>query len=314
MTDERARALTDIVALARRHDIAAAEIATALAGDATGGAGEPRLRGVLGRALSYLGATFVFAGLGVFIALQWSSMNAPARIVVTLGSGLAAFALAALASRDERFGRAAAPLFLVAGALEPTGMMVAFSELASSLEWNTAALVTCAAIAAQFAAACGAFRRSTPLFVAILFAALFCCTALDLLGADDAVIGLVVGASLLLAAVGLDRTAHAEITPIWYLAGSSAFLYGLFDAVSGGALEIVFLAVAAGFVYLATILRSRTMLFVATLAILAYTGWYTNRYFADSVGWPLALIAFGILMIALSAVAMRIDRRYIRGG
>jgi hypothetical protein len=51
---------------------------------------------------------------------------------------------------------------------------------------------------------------------------------------------------------------------------------------------------------------------VATLAILAYTGWFTSEHFADSIGWPLALIAFGIFMIALSAAAYRIDRDYVR--
>ena len=47
--------------------------------------------------------------------------------------------------------------------------------------------------------------------------------------------------------------------------------------------------------------------------ILAYTGWFTGQHFADSVGWPIALIAFGIFMIGLSALAMRIDRLYVRG-
>jgi hypothetical protein len=30
------------------------------------------------------------------------------------------------------------------------------------------------------------------------------------------------------------------------------------------------------------------------------------------VGWPLALVMFGLLMIGMSALAFRIDRRYIR--
>ena len=47
-------------------------------------------------------------------------------------------------------------------------------------------------------------------------------------------------------------------------------------------------------------------------AILAYTGWFTGEHFADSIGWPLALIAFGIFMIGLSALAFRIDRDYVR--
>ena len=52
---------------------------------------------------------------------------------------------------------------------------------------------------------------------------------------------------------------------------------------------------------------------VATLAILAYTGWFTGEHFADSIGWPLALILFGMFMIGLSALAVRIDRDYLRG-
>jgi hypothetical protein len=66
-------------------------------------------------------------------------------------------------------------------------------------------------------------------------------------------------------------------------------------------------------VYLSVAVHSRTLLFVSTLGILAYTGWFTGQHFADSVGWPFALIAFGIFMIGLSAVAMRIDRVYVRG-
>jgi Zn-dependent protease with chaperone function len=53
-------------------------------------------------------------------------------------------------------------------------------------------------------------------------------------------------------------------------------------------------------------------LFVSTLAVLAYTGWYTGEYFANSVGWPLALIGFGLLMIGVSALAVRIDRQFVR--
>jgi hypothetical protein len=122
------------------------------------------------------------------------------------------------------------------------------------------------------------------------------------------------GGCMLLAAIGVDRTGHRSITPVWYLLGAAAFLYGFFDAVQDTPFEIAFLAVAAGFVYVSVAVHSRTLLFVATLAILAYTGWFTGQHFADSVGWPIALIAFGIFMIALSALAVRIDRLYVRGG
>ena len=308
--DARTRALEDIAAIARQHGLSAGEIAAAIG--APPAAGDNRARVVLVRVLGFLGGTFVFAGIGVFIALQWSQMNSAARVVVTLGSGLAAFVLAMLASREIRFDKVATPLLLIAAGLEPTGMLVAFQEFGSGGDWRVAGLITSGAMTLQFGAVFGRLRRSTPLFMAVVFGTLFWWTALDLLDVDAKVIALVLGGSMLLAAVGIDRTAHRDITPVWYLFGASAFLYGFFDAVERTPFEIGCVAVAAAFVYLSVVLHARTLLFVATMAILAYTAWYTEEHFANSVGWPLALIVFGMFMIGLSALAFRIDRDYVR--
>lgn len=312
-TSERSDALREVVTLARRHGLSAEEIASAL--------GESRLstpeagshwRSVIVRVLGYLGGTFVFAGIGVFVALQWDNLNSAARVVVTLGPGISALILGLLARREERFSRASTPLLLVAAALEPTGMLVAFREFGTGGDWHWASLITSGTLALQFTAVFANMRRSTSLFLVILFATSFFWTAFDLLDFDGNVIALLVGGSLLLAAIGTDRSGHGDITPVIYFFGAIGFLYGFFDSVKRTPLEITFLAVAAGFVYLATVLQTRTLLFVATLAILSYTGYYTGEHFADSAGWPLALIGFGIFMIAMSAAAFRIDRDYVR--
>ena len=99
---ERLRAIEEIAAIARHHGISSNEIAVVLG--ETHEASESRWRGVLVRVLGFLGGTFVFAGIGIFIALQWDSLNSASRVVVTFGSGTSAFALAVLASRDARFG------------------------------------------------------------------------------------------------------------------------------------------------------------------------------------------------------------------
>lgn len=309
--DDRTRALQEIAAIARQHGLSAGEIAAALDAASTARA-ENRWQRVLVRVLGYLGGTFVFAGIGVFVALQWDQLNPAARVIVTLGPGLVAFVLALLASRDRRFEQATTPLFLVAAAMEPTGMLVAFEEFGSGGDWRLASLVTSGTMAFQFGATFGALRRSTPLFITILFGALFWWTALDLLGADDALIAMAVGGAVFLAAVRVDLQGRGEITPFWYFCGAAGFLYGLFDAVERSPLELVFLAFAAGFVYLSVVLHSRTLLSVATLAILAYTAWFTGEHFVDSIGWPMALMSFGMVMIGLSVLAFRIDREYIR--
>jgi hypothetical protein len=203
-------------------------------------------------------------------------------------------------------------MFLMAAALEPTGMLVAFNELGSGGDWRWASLITCGCMALQFGFVFGPIRRSALLFLCVFFATLFFWTAFDILDVDDGVVALVLGSSLLLTAVGVDRTPHRVMTPVWYLFGAAGVLYGVFDLVEGTPLEIVFLLAAAGLVYLSVALHSRTVLFVATAGILAYTAWFTGEHFAESVGWPIALIIFGLLLIGLSALALRIDRNYVR--
>ncbi len=313
--EDRAAALAEIARLARQHALTLDDVRSAFAGAAGAEARsepEPRGRRVLVRVLGFLGGTFVFAGIGAFIALQWDEMNSVARVIVTLGSGVAAFALATLARRDPRVERAATPLYLVAAALQPTGMLVAFAEFGSGGDWRWASLVTSAAMAVQFGLAYAVAGRSTLLFVAISFAVTGLWTGLDLLDLDGSVSAITVGTSLILAAVWADRSGHRDITPLWYFVGAVACLAGVFDVVESTAAEVLFIGAAAVFVYLSVILRSRTLLVVATLAILAYTGWFTAEHFADSIGWPLALMAFGVFMLGLSALAVRIDREYVR--
>ena len=307
----RQHALQQIVALARAHRLTASEIGVALA-DAPREEPESRARVLIVRVLGYLGGTFVFAGIAAFIALQWDEMNSAARVVITLGSGLAACVLAVLSSRDERFEKAVPPLFLIAAALTPTGMLVAFNEFGSGGDARWAALITAGVVGFQFATLFASLRQSLLLFLAVFFGTLFWITAFDLLDVDESLGVTAIGASLVLAAIGVDRTAHAAITPPWYLVGAIAFLWGLFDLVGSTPFEILFIMTASGFVYLSAAIQSRTLLLVSTAAILAYTGWFTGEHFADSVGWPLALVMFGLVMIAMSALAFRIDRQYIR--
>ena len=319
---DRAAALAQIAEIARRHGLTAADVASTLEPDALVASADPvpgvpgpaasRGRAILVRVLGFLGGTFVFAGIGVFVALQWDDMNSAARIIVTLGAGLAVFALGVIASRDRRFEKAATPLLLVAAAVEPTGMLVAFEELGSGGDWHLASLVTAGTMALQFAAVFTALRRSMTLFVAVSFGLAFWWTLLDYGDVSGKGIALLVGGAALAAAIAVGRTRHADVTPVWYLTGAFAFLAGLFDAVKHSPLELAFLFAAAGLVYLSVAVHSRTLLVAATLAILAYTGWFTGEHFADSIGWPLSLIAFGILMIGLSALAFRIDRDYVR--
>ena len=83
-------ALQDIVSLAKHNQITLEEIALAL--------NTPQVQAgkqsssVLSKLFGYIGGIFVFAGIGVFISMYWDDFGSAARVIVTLGTGLLAFA------------------------------------------------------------------------------------------------------------------------------------------------------------------------------------------------------------------------------
>lgn len=302
-------ALEQILKIARAHGLTPSDIVTVF--EEASFDREQSSGSLLGRILGYLGGTFIFAGLGVFIALNWDVMNSAARIIITLGSGISAFIMAIVASTDERYVKVRTPLYLMAAALQPTGILVAIDEYSSAGDWHHAALLTAGIMGFQQAAVFWQKRDTTLLFTTLVFALWFFGVALDFVNVKNELNALVLGASTLSLCVGLERTPHRGMTPFWYLAGSILFFHGLFELVQRTAFELVFLAVACTGVFLSTYVRSRTLLIVCTIVILAYTGYFTAEHFQDSLGWPLVLVVLGLAFIALSAVAMRINKRYI---
>jgi Predicted membrane protein (DUF2157) len=306
----RAEALERIVGIARDHGLTAAEIAGALGRDAA--AAGPASGNLLGRILAYLGGIFVFAGIGVFIALNWDAMNPVARIVVSLGSGLAALVMALVALREVRYEWAVTPLLLIAVILQPTGILVTIDELATGGDWHYAVLVASGVTALQQAGLFARYRRAVSIFTALLFSLWFFATVLDLLDMDPEWIALLLGAATVGFCTGLERTPYRDIVPFWYFVGGAGALGGLFGIVEGTSAELVFVPAACGGVFVSVQTRSRTLLVVSTIAILGYVSYYTSEHFLESYGWPLALIVLGIVLILLSALALRINRRYLR--
>jgi hypothetical protein len=309
----RRQALTQIVELADEHGIELDDIAAVLVAPRAERAVPAAKAAILTRLLAYLGGVFVFAGLAVFISMQWDEMGPAARVIITLGSGAASFVMAYVAAKDPRLAAAGTPLNVIAVVLQPLGILVALDEYSAGGDWRHASVLTSGIMLAQQLVAFVPTRRTVHVFGALLFGAVLVATLLDLFDASEALIALTVGGSLLCLAVGIRNTRHAAVTPFCVFVATALTLWGTFDAVQSTPIELVFVGAACGMVYLSTYVRSRSMLIVATLALLGYIGYFTAEHFVDTVGWPLALIAFGFAMIGLSVAAVTISRRYIRG-
>lgn len=308
MTSAREEALEQIAQLARQHSLAIDEIAARLKRDEPPSAadkGATTLKTLLG----YLGGVFIFSGIALLIHMIWDDMNSAQRVIVTLGPGLTAFILGALCLRDQRFEKASTPLILVAAFLQPFGMFVFLREYGLYSEDVLPATIAISGVMLlQQAAGFIAWRRSSLGFLSILFWTFFIRASMDKMAIDNRETAIILGVSLLCLSSAADRSRYRTIAPFWFFVGTVELLSGFFDLVKGSRLELGYLGLNAFMIYLSIVLASRTVLLVSVLALMAWLGWYTNQYLANIVGWPLALIVLGMVMIGLSAYAVRMGR------
>ncbi len=307
---QKEEALQDIVSLARLNKITLDEISAALAMPAEQ-ANKPS-SSVLSKLLGYIGGIFVFAGIGVFISMYWDDFGSAARVIVTLGTGLVAFFMGLACLHDSKYEKAATPLFLISSFLQPTGILVMLHEYSSGGDVRHGILFMASYMLIQQGATFWAKGRTVLAFSAIFFGMIFLGYLFDVWDLNEKLIGLIVGTSLLCIAYALNRSKHLAIAPFWYFVGAILLLWSVFDAVKNTPFELLYLGLSALIIFLSTYVRSRTLLLVGTLSMLGYIGWFTAKHFANTVGWPIALVIIGIALIGMSALAIRLNNKYMK--
>jgi len=301
---DRAAALARIAALAREHGIGHAEIRAAL--DRGDSASSNWVRSLF----AALGGLFVLAGAVAALDRVWADLIPSARVAAVFGTGLVALVLAVAADRDPRYERAGSPLFLVAGLFQASGLFVLLDEFPTGFDGATDASLVFGALAAQFGAIFGALRRTEVLFLTVAFASLLFTAILARLDFDEGLISAVVGILGLLVTYGISRTRWSGFAPLSWSVFALCLTIGLFDLVeSSFPLDLLLIATAALLIQTSVFVGSRALLVVSVLAMLVYLGYYTREYFADTLGWPIALVVFGLVLLALSGYALRLGRR-----
>lgn len=305
----REDALVEVVDLITRHGLTIDEVSAALSGREHDGG--QRSSSVISRIFAYLGGIFVFVGLGIFIAMRWDELGPAGRVLLTLGPGLCLFVLALVCTTDARLEAAATPLFLVAGLVQPTGILVMLREYGRGGEVEHAVLFMSLVMLVQQGCTFWARRRTVLAFTTIVFASIAAFVSLDLLDANLYLTGITLGVSLLCVGWSLDRSPHRAIAGLVYFFGAALALEETYSWLRREPLEILFLGAACGVVVLAAVARSRSLLVVGTAALVGYIADFIYQHFADNLGAPLALMAMGLVFLGLGAAAVRINAQYI---
>lgn len=273
-----------------------------------------------------IGAIIAIAGAVILVAQEWETIGFIGRVAVTLGIALASYSAALVLGVPERRVLAQS-LLVISAVLAPIGVVAVLAEYGWEATYVTQMMVTLA-LAAVYAGSYFARRFSVAiLLIAIYLSLAYYATIAEVtsasLGFSDvfswstAVLGaalVAVGYSVrprvdaTISAVGKERRIVSSILTAF---GTLGFLSGMSSL--GGVFDLVFIALIFGTFYLSVYLKSRVMLILAALYLIGHIFQLTAEYFVDSIGWPLALIITGFLVIGIGYGTFYLNRRFIKG-
>lgn len=272
--------------------------------------------------LYFIGGGVIFIGIVAFIAQVWDDLGSVMHVVVTLGAGLAAFTSGVLLSWHGKLGAAGPAFFLIAALVLPLGMAVALDEAGLDPEKLGLQSLMALVLLAAFLAVYRLFRASSLLVYAIVYAtwAFFAITGF-MAGPDPRFAKaeffeyriLAVGLAFLVLGWAFSGTERDGLSGPLYTFGSLAFL-GSALALGGWKpsqnvfWELIFPGLVFVVLYLSVTLRSMALLTFGSLFLGAYLAKITGEYFSDSMGWPLALMVLGLLLMGVGYLTFRLKR------
>lgn len=120
---------------------------------------------------------------------------------------------------------------------------------------------------------------------------------------------LVTGVCVIFTAYGMQKTdRYPRLIALGYFFGSMMVYTGLFDLVQNTAFELVYLAVTASILYFCVALQSRALLLTTVISMLGFIGYFSEKHFANSLGWPVTLVLMGVAFLAVGAIAIRVKQ------
>lgn len=274
---------------------------------------------VLTRILYVLGAAIAVVGIVIFVGQVWKDLGSAGRILVTLGLG-ACLAAAGSALYVKKPESPVGTIFhAMGGLLIPGGAMVALSEMSVDQHSIWPVTLTIGAVAAFYLALSLLHKRVVLTVFAYLnataFAYLLTSAVLEDTGYrfDElyAWLTMAVGACWLLSASAFRGGWNRPLAWVWSWLGSVAFLGAAISQVWDSVpWQVAYCFLLAGGLYASVHFKSRTLLAVTTLYLLGFVSFITSEYFADSLGWPLALVLLGFAFIGLGYGSISLGRTY----
>lgn len=268
----------------------------------------------------YIGAIIAVIGVVILIAQNWNDIGLMGRLAVTVGISFATYVAGYLFKTQRALSQV---MFTIAAAVAPVGAYVLADSLNADFDLN-AQIVAALVLFVIFGAAWFVTKRNILVLLTIGFAtwAYYACiikvfevSYLDFDLMKWATI--ILGVAYLFIAYGYQNAMVAEaedkeknaVQKLLYALGTLGILSA--GIAVGGIFDLVFIALVFGAFYLSVFVKNRLVLILGALFLMGHIIKITSKYFADSVGWPVALIAIGFLVIGVGYGTFYLNKKFI---
>lgn len=275
------------------------------------------------KVLYVLGAVIVVIGLMFFVSQIWVDIGTIGRIFVTLGLGILMTALGSVLMKKKEQESLGTVFHFIGAMLIPGGAMVTLSELNidTITPWPTA--IAFSIIFAFYLLLNIGHKSAILTFFTIANGTAFVYLVVESIvdGAyydHDVLLAyltMVIGLSYLLLAHAFREGWNQPIVGLLYFFGITGFLGAAFTRVFDSVpWQMFYFLLVIGGLFLAVYTRSRAILAMSTIFLIAHVSYITSEYFADSIGWPISLVLLGFIFIGLGYASITINKKYIARG
>ena len=274
--------------------------------------------------LYYIGGAIVFLGISFFVWRTWGTHGIVTKILATLGSGIAAYTVGGLFSRDERLGTVGSAFYLISALVMPIGLYVVFDNAGfDAKSYGTQSLIS-GILFATYLASYFVFQKDIFALFSIIFGTWFFFVFIDLIVGGRPQFSdlkffeyraLAAGLAYILLGYSFAQNKKA-LTGFLYSFGILGFLgaalaLGDWSPNQNIFWELIFPGLALGTVLLSIYLKSKSFLIFGFLYLIAYIFKITDEYFKTGLSWPFALVVAGLMLIVAGYVSFYLNKKYI---
>lgn len=281
----------------------------------------------LSHILYYVGGFIVLLGIGVLLWQNWDSLSVATRILVTFGTSIAAYVVAVLLSRYDHLDEVSQAFHIISAFTLPVGLFIIFDNAGLQIDTPATQSLVSAILLLAYLASLWVFHRNIFIVFSVLAATWLYYSFASFLTEDYQgglltisefyeYLTLIAGAAWVALGYSFAQTAKRGMSDWLYGLGTAGFL-GAAMALGGWApeqnsfWEVIFPGIAFGAIFLSIYLKSRVLLVLSVLYLMAYILKLTSEYFSENLGWALALVIVGFVLIGLGYGAFWLNKKYL---